>query len=69
MYTTVGFLNSSLEVSEFSEGGNLVVMASGFSPVGDIQVFLQYINGTARGTYPLILISVNIAAVSYTQCL
>ncbi|CAI8020186.1 hypothetical protein GBAR_LOCUS12072 [Geodia barretti] len=48
MYTTVGFLNSALEVSEFSEGGNLVVMASGFSPVGDIQVFLQYINGTAR---------------------
>ena len=47
MYTTVGFLNTSLEMREFSERGNL---ASGFSPVGDIQVSLQYINGTARGS-------------------
>ena len=44
-------MNTSLEVSEFSEvREDLVVIALGPSQLGDIQIEVEYINGTANGT-------------------
>ena len=45
----VGFQDTSLAVSEFSEVGVVVLEASDFPLFGAIEVEIAFVNGTAEG--------------------